>query len=123
MAFPVIYDVTYSYTGFQAALGDGSFPGTQIDADMAGLSDSVASINAFIQVAFRSDGVLKAASLPGTDPILQYVDEAATAAAAEATETATAAATSSYSVATGLTLMHATNGSRLRINGTYEASA
>ena len=94
MSYPTIYDVSYSYTGFQAALGDGSFPGTQLDADMAGLSDSVASINAFIQTAFRSDGVLKAASLPGTDPILQYVDEAAAAAAAEATEIATAAATS-----------------------------
>lgn len=94
MSYPTIYDVTYSYTGFSAGLGDGSFPGTQLDADMAGLSDSVANINAFIQVAFRSDGVLKAASLPGTDPILQYVDEAATAAAAEATEIATAAATS-----------------------------
>ena len=93
MSYPTIYDVTYSYTGFQAALGDGSFPGTQLDADMAGLSDSIASIKAFIQTAFRSDGVLKAVSLPGTDPILQYVDEAATAAAAEAA--AAAAASSS----------------------------
>lgn len=100
MSYPTIYDVTYSYTGFQAALGDGSFPGTQLDADMAGLSDSVASINAFIQTAFRSDGVLKAASLPGTDHILQYVDEAAAVAAAEATEIATTAATSASASAT-----------------------
>ena len=77
MPYPTIYDVTYSYTGFQAALGDGSFPGTQLDADMAGLSDSIASIEAFIRMAFRSDGVLKAASLPGTGPIVQYVDAAA----------------------------------------------
>ena len=77
MSYPTIYDVTYSYTGFSAGLGDGSFPGTQLDADMAGLSDSIASIKAFIQMAFRSDGVLKAASLPGTGPILQYVDAAA----------------------------------------------
>jgi hypothetical protein len=100
MSYPTIYDVSYSYTGFQAALGDGSFPGTQLDADMAGLSDSIASIEAFIQTAFRSDGVLKAASLPGTDPILQYVDEAAAAAAASATEIATTAATSASASAT-----------------------
>ena len=118
MSYPTIYDVTYSYTGFQAALGDGSFPGTQLDADMAGLSDSVASINAFIQVAFRSDGVLKAASLPGTDQILQYVDEAA----AEAAEIATAAATSasaSASAAAG----SATNASTSKTQAATSASA
>lgn len=118
MSYPTIYDVTYSYTGFQAALGDGSFPGTQLDADMAGLSDSIASIEAFIQQTFRSDGVLKAASLPGTDPILQYVDEAV----AEATEIATTAATSASASATAAA-GSATNAATSKTQAASSASA
>lgn len=59
MAYPTIYGVTYSYTGFQQAQGDNSFPGTQIDADFAGLEASVADVAAFMQNVIRSDGALQ----------------------------------------------------------------
>ena len=58
MAYPYLYDVTYSYTGFQQAQGDNSFPGTQLDADLAGLSDSLANWSAFVSGITRSDGKL-----------------------------------------------------------------
>lgn len=51
--------IAYSYTGFQASLGDGSFPGTQIDADFAELVTSVdQTIDALGDVR-RSDGALR----------------------------------------------------------------
>lgn len=59
MAYPDIYDVTYSYTGFQQAQGDNAFPGTQVDADLAGLQDSLANYAAFVQGVMRSDGALR----------------------------------------------------------------
>jgi hypothetical protein len=58
LAYPVIYDVTYSYTGFQLGQGNNDFPGTQLDADLAGLSDSVENIRAFLEGFTRSDGRL-----------------------------------------------------------------
>lgn len=68
MAFPTIYDVTYSYTGFSASLGNGSFPGTQLDADLAGLDAADANILAFLQISLRSDGKLANQSV-GPDQI------------------------------------------------------
>jgi hypothetical protein len=59
LAYPVLYDVTYSYTGFQQAQGDNSFPGTQLDADLAGLQDSIDDVAAFLEGVTRSDGALK----------------------------------------------------------------
>lgn len=58
MAYPTIYDVTYSYTGFQVSQGNNSFPGTQIDADLAGLEASINSLSTFVQTAIRSDKAL-----------------------------------------------------------------
>lgn len=58
MPYPSIYDVTYSYTGFQQSQGDNSFPGTQIDADFAGLVASLDDLDAFMQSVIRSDGAL-----------------------------------------------------------------
>lgn len=48
----------YSYTAFQQAQGDNTFPGTQLDADLANLVGSNTAIIAFINSAFRSDGKL-----------------------------------------------------------------
>lgn len=70
MAYPTLYDVEYSYTGFASGLGDGSFPGSQLDNDLAGLVAAQASLSAFIEASFRSDGVLKLDALPiGTDSV------------------------------------------------------
>lgn len=58
MAYPEIYDVDYSYTGFQQAQGDDSFPGTQLDNDLAGLQNSVSEVALFMRGVLRSDGQL-----------------------------------------------------------------
>jgi hypothetical protein len=58
LAYPTLYDVTYSYTGFQQAQGNNSFPGTQLDADLAGLQATIDNVEAFLQLAIRSDGAL-----------------------------------------------------------------
>ena len=59
MPYPRLYDVTYSYTGFQQAQGNNSFPGTQLDADLNGLESAIDGVAAFIQNVMRSDGKLQ----------------------------------------------------------------
>src|SRR5258705_8513578 len=58
MPYPTIYSITYNYTGFQQSQGNNAFPGTQIDADLAGLQSSVSSLSLFLKSAIRSDGAL-----------------------------------------------------------------
>lgn len=55
---PPIPSQLYSYTAFQQAQGDNTFPGTQLDADLANLIGSCSAIIGFINSAFRSDGRL-----------------------------------------------------------------
>jgi hypothetical protein len=59
MGFPNKYVVTYSYTGFAQALGNGSFPGTQVDTDLSDLKRTTDEIIAFLSGVTRSDGALK----------------------------------------------------------------
>jgi hypothetical protein len=58
MAYPSIYNVTYSYTGFQLGQGNNAFPGTQLDSDLAGLSSTIDGFAAFMERTIRSDGQL-----------------------------------------------------------------
>jgi hypothetical protein len=59
LAYPNLYNITYSYTGFQQAQqGVSAFPGTQLDADLAGLSASLDGLATFVERGFRSDGAL-----------------------------------------------------------------
>lgn len=58
MAYPRLYDITYSYAGFQQSQGDNSFPGTQLDADLAGLQDSIGAVAGFVKGITRSNGSL-----------------------------------------------------------------
>jgi microcystin-dependent protein len=58
LAYPDTYSVTYSYTDFSAGQGDSSFPGAQIDADLAGLQASIENVDTFVQQVIRSDGAL-----------------------------------------------------------------
>lgn len=57
--YPAIYSPSYSYTDYSTAQGDGSFPGQQIDNDIAGLSASLHNLATFVQGVMRSDGALQ----------------------------------------------------------------
>jgi len=59
LPYPSIYSPSYSYTDFSAAQGDGSFPGQQVDNDLAGLSAGVHNLAVFVQGVMRSDGKLQ----------------------------------------------------------------
>lgn len=58
MAYPDLYDLTYSYTHFQQSQGDNSFPGTQLDSDLDGLKDAITNVANFSKLAIRADGQL-----------------------------------------------------------------
>lgn len=75
MTYPSIYNVSYSYTGFQQAQqGVSTFPGTQLDADLAGLHSSVSALSTFMQNVIRSDGALNngIVTLDSLAPLLQF---------------------------------------------------
>jgi hypothetical protein len=58
MALPDKPQIDYSYTGFAAGLGDGSFPGTQVDNDLANLKQAIDETIDFAAGVIRSDGKL-----------------------------------------------------------------
>jgi hypothetical protein len=55
VSYPDKIDVSYSYTGFASGLGDGSFPGAQVDADLAGIEASANALNDFVRAVVRAD--------------------------------------------------------------------
>src|SRR4029077_10520536 len=64
MAYPSLPIISYDYSAFEQAQGDGSFPGTPLDGDLVSLAGRLTSAIQFLEVAFRSDGVLKNSSAP-----------------------------------------------------------
>lgn len=58
MAYPDPPTKSTSYTAFEQAQGDGSFPGQEMDVDLGSILSSMASLLSFIRVALRSDGQL-----------------------------------------------------------------
>jgi len=65
MAYPPLPEITFDYTGYQQSLqGTESFPGTPLDNDLANLAGSLTATIEFLQLSFRSDGVLFATSAP-----------------------------------------------------------
>jgi hypothetical protein len=58
MAYPSKPNITYSYSDFQLSQGDNSFPGTQMDNDLAVLEAAVEALNDFVRGITRSDGKL-----------------------------------------------------------------
>jgi hypothetical protein len=115
LPYPTLYDVTYSYTGFQQSQGDNSFPGTQLDADLAGLEASTASLDTFMQTVIRSDGALQngivtvdslsltvAGQLGDTTAVAELI-AASAAAVAAATTTAANVVTTTANAATSTT--------------------
>lgn len=63
-ALPQPPEIDYSYTGFATGLGDGSFPGTQLDNDLAGVVTAATEVTDFLARVFRSDEKLKTSALP-----------------------------------------------------------
>lgn len=63
MPTPEKPDLDYSYTAFQEAQGDNSFPGTQLDNDLANLKQSIDETIDFLGLAIRDDGKLANASV------------------------------------------------------------
>lgn len=59
MAAPEKPDLDYSYTGFAAGLGDGSFPGSQLDNDLANLKQSIDQTIDHIANVVREDGQIQ----------------------------------------------------------------
>ncbi|HRO90375.1 MAG TPA: hypothetical protein PLC06_07750 [Promineifilum sp.] len=56
MPYPPLADIETSYTAFQQGQGDNSFPGQQIDTDLANLKEAVDTLNEFVRGVTRSDG-------------------------------------------------------------------
>ncbi len=90
MAFPPDYHRQYSYTAFQQAQGDDSFPGTQVDADFDQVGTSIDEINDFLAGSFTPDGVLKPGKAADTAQIAEYIEQAETSAQASAASAAQA---------------------------------
>ncbi len=108
MAYPTDPSISYSYTGFQAAQGGNSFPGTQMDADLAELEDAIVATNAFLAGSVRSDGVVKLSALPfvvenpDASDLLDYTGEAELSAAAAAASEAAAAVSETNAAASAV---------------------
>ena len=58
MAYPDPPEVDYSYSDWALSQGDASFPGTQVDNDLANIVAAVTGLNAFVRAITRADGKL-----------------------------------------------------------------
>jgi hypothetical protein len=99
VAYPTKPTLDYSYTGFQQSQGDNSFPGTEIDNDLANVKASLDATIDFLEASIQSDGVVKIAALPGSVDLTTYV-AAAEVSAGSASDSADAASLSETNAAT-----------------------
>lgn len=58
MAYPTKPSLSTSYTAVEQSLGDGSFPGQELDVDLVALKAAIEGVIDFIQGVTRSDGKL-----------------------------------------------------------------
>jgi hypothetical protein len=56
MPYPPFAEIETNYTAFQQGQGDNSFPGQQVDTDLANLVEAVDTLNTFVRGFSRSDG-------------------------------------------------------------------
>ena len=56
MPYPPFASLENSFTAHQQAQGDNSFPGQQLDTDLANLAEAVDTLNEFVRGVTRSDG-------------------------------------------------------------------
>jgi hypothetical protein len=99
VAYPTKPTLDYSYTGFQQSQGDNSFPGTEIDNDLANVKASLDATIDFIEASIQSDGVVKVAALPDSADLTAYT-AAAEVSAGAAADSADAASLSETNAAT-----------------------
>jgi microcystin-dependent protein len=57
---PGALTLSYSYTAFQQGQGDDSFPGTQLDADLATVVNELNGLRSFLENTWNSDGSIAA---------------------------------------------------------------
>ena len=93
--YPNKPQISFSYTGFQASLGDNSFPGTNIDNDLASLTQFASTTVDFLKLFANSDGSLKFSAIPQTAQLATYTQSALDAASAAAVSQSNAAASAS----------------------------
>lgn len=90
MAYPNKPQITYSYTGFQQSQGNNSFPGTQLDADLANLKQFASTTVDFLALFVNSDGSLKSTAIIGSTALSDAIAQAAAAAATAVSSAASA---------------------------------
>jgi hypothetical protein len=86
MSYPDKPVITYSYAGFQVGQGNNSFPGTQMDSDIASLENAASTMVDFVKLFANPDGTLKSTAFSQAFDLNE-----ATAIAVEAADTATTA--------------------------------
>lgn len=80
MPYPDALQISYSYTGFQQSQGDNSFPGTQLDNDLANVRQFASQTADFLALIARSDGVIRVDALPTAFDLSTYTKQAMDAA-------------------------------------------
>ncbi len=58
MAYPAAPEIETDYSAYEQLAGNGTFPGSELDVDLANLRDSQVSLRAFLMGIARSDGQL-----------------------------------------------------------------
>lgn len=56
MPYPPFASIDNNYTAFQAGQGDNSFPGMQVDEDLANLKIAIDALNTWLRAVTRADG-------------------------------------------------------------------
>ena len=96
MPYPTPTPLDYSYTGFQQGQGNNSFPGTQLDNDLAAMINSLRKTSTFLQTAHNANGSIKpSAVLPDLIDYAEAAAASATAADGSADAASASAATAS----------------------------
>lgn len=114
MGYPAAPDIDYSYTGFSQAQGDNSFPGSQLDNDLANLQNAVIETQSFLRDVFNADGTLSVATVLELADVTAFVNEAEDSAVAAAASAASAlasqnAASASAAAVTGTAVLKSQN--------------
>lgn len=106
MGYPTKPDIDYSYTGFSQGQGDNSFPGPQMDNDLANLQNSIIETQNFLKDVFDADGTLSVATVLGLADVTAFVNEAEDSATAAAASAASALASQNSATASATSVLN-----------------